>query len=87
MTRTIALDYGPLGIHSNAICPGYAHTAIFENTLSNMDVDRSAVRELHPLKGIGKPRDVVGATVFLAGEEAGWVTDVNLPVDGGYTCR
>ena len=64
-----------------------AHTAIFEKTLSNMDVDRGAVRDLHPLKGIGKPRDTIGAAVFLASEEAGWVTSVNLPVDSSYTCR
>jgi len=61
-------------------------TAIFEDTVSNMD-DRSALEEQHPLKGVGKPRDIVGAAVFLASEEAGWVTGVNLPVDGGFTCR
>lgn len=49
--------------------------------------DRSALEEQHPLKGVGKPRDIVGAAVFLASEEAGWVTGVNLPVDGGFTCR
>lgn len=62
------------------------HTAIFEDTVSNMD-DRGALEAHHPLKGVGKPCDIVGAAVFLASEEAGWVTGVNLPVDGGFTCQ
>ena len=62
------------------------HTAIFEDTVANMD-DDSVLQTQHPLKGVGKPRDIVGAAVFLVSEEAAWVTGVNLAVDGGFTCR
>lgn len=86
MTRTIALDYAGYGIHCNAICPGYTRTAIFEDTIANMD-DQSLLMARHPLRGVGKPRDIVGAAVFLACEDSSWVTGVNLPVDGGFTCQ
>ena len=39
----------------------------------------------HPLKGVGQTKDLVGAAVFSASEEASWITGVNLPVDGGFT--
>ena len=42
---------------------------------------------LHPLKGMGFPRDIARAAVFLASEDASWVTGVALPVDGGFTAQ
>lgn len=41
----------------------------------------------HPLGGIGHPSDIVGAAIFLASDEARWITGVSLPVDGGFTAR
>ncbi|KAF2017949.1 NAD(P)-binding protein [Aaosphaeria arxii CBS 175.79] len=86
LTRQIGLDYAKDGIHCNAICPGYTATAIFQNTIAHLD-DHDSIRTKHPLHGIGKPEDIVGAAIFLASAEARWITGVNLPVDGGFTCQ
>ncbi len=40
----------------------------------------------HPLGRLGEPEDVAGAAFYLASDDAGWVTGIALPVDGGYTC-
>lgn len=42
---------------------------------------------LHPFKGLGKAEDIAGAALFLASEDASWVTGHCLPVDGGFTAR
>ncbi|KAM0238425.1 hypothetical protein ACHAP5_008615 [Fusarium lateritium] len=85
LTRSIALDYAGDGIHCNAICPGYTETAIFADTSKIHDAD--GIRAKHPLHGTGTPKDLVGAAVFLASQEARWITGVCLPVDGGYTAQ
>ncbi|KAI7767135.1 hypothetical protein LZL87_009537 [Fusarium oxysporum] len=102
LTRTIALDYARDGIHCNAICPGCKYsrphdfpspltdgevteTAIFADTIKTRD--RDLIQSRHPLHGTGSPQDLVGAAIFLASQEARWVTGVNLPVDGGYTAQ
>ncbi|KAF7555397.1 hypothetical protein G7Z17_g2257 [Cylindrodendrum hubeiense] len=86
LTRQVALDYAPEGIHCNAICPGYTQTAIFRNTVDFLD-DAEGIRARHPLHGVGVPEDIVGAAIFLASAEARWITGVSLPVDGGYTAQ
>jgi NAD(P)-dependent dehydrogenase (short-subunit alcohol dehydrogenase family) len=60
-------------------------TAIFADTIKTRD--RDLIRSRHPLHGTGSPQDLVGAAIFLASQEARWVTGVNLPVDGGYTAQ
>jgi NAD(P)-dependent dehydrogenase (short-subunit alcohol dehydrogenase family) len=52
-----------------------------------MNHDAEAISARHPLHGIGAPEDIVGAAVFLASQEARWITGVCLPVDGGYTAQ
>ncbi|KAK1533132.1 hypothetical protein CPAR01_09840 [Colletotrichum paranaense] len=86
LTKQVAMDYAPEGVHCNAICPGYTQTAIFKNTVANLD-DIEGIRARHPLHGIGLPEDIVGAAIFLASSEARWITGVCLPVDGGYTAQ
>ncbi|KAL2209754.1 NAD(P)-binding protein [Sarocladium strictum] len=86
LTRQVAMDYAEDGIHCNAICPGYTETAIFKNTVANLD-DLGGIKARHPLHGIGHPKDIVGAAIFLASAEAHWITGVCLPVDGGYTAQ
>lgn len=44
----------------------------------------AAINAAHPLGGMGDPKDVARAAVFLASDDARWVTGVGLPVDGGY---
>ncbi|KND86421.1 putative oxidoreductase [Tolypocladium ophioglossoides CBS 100239] len=86
LTRSVAMDYADVGIHCNAINPGYTETAIFKNTVSHLD-DIDSIRSKHPLHGTGEPKDIAGAAIFLASAEARWITGVNLAVDGGFTAQ
>ncbi|KAI0004349.1 NAD(P)-binding protein [Xylariaceae sp. FL0662B] len=86
LTRQVALDYADQKIHCNAICPGYTKTAIFANTIKGLH-DENDIEAKHPLGGTGTPEDIVGAAIFLASDEAAWITGVSLPVDGGFTAQ
>jgi len=87
ITRTAALDCAPHNVHVNALCPGYTATALISRVFPPEAAEvKKLVDSRHPLKGMGTPQDVARAAVFLASEDAAWVTGVGLPVDGGYSC-
>ncbi|EDU48134.1 3-oxoacyl-(acyl-carrier-protein) reductase [Pyrenophora tritici-repentis Pt-1C-BFP] len=87
ITKSAALDCAPHNIHVNALCPGYTATAITARVFEPQAAEvKKVVDSRHPLKGMGAPEDVARAAVFLASEDAAWVTGVGLPVDGGYSC-
>ena len=71
---------------SSACCCTDTETAIYHDTITNM-VSADILKPLHPFRGIGNVRDIAGAAMFLASEDASWVTGVCLPVDGGFTAR
>lgn len=48
---------------------------------------KGQVAAAHPFKGLGEPEDIAKAALFLASDDASWVTGVTLPVDGGYTAQ
>ena len=88
MTRSIAVDVAPRGIRVNVVCPGAVDTPIYRDSLANAEDPRAAEQEVlrqHPLGRIGLPKDVANAILFLASDEASFMTGVVLPVDGGYT--
>jgi NAD(P)-dependent dehydrogenase (short-subunit alcohol dehydrogenase family) len=82
LTRSTALDFGPLGIRANAICPGPIRTRISPPLGSEMH-QRQIAKTM--LARTGEPHEVATVAVFLASEEASYVTGVALPVDGGWT--
>ena len=84
LTKQVALDYAPHGIHCNAVCPGFLRTAMTQN-LQNDPARQAEIDRAHPLGGMGRPDDVARAVLFLASDDVAWITGVNLPVDGGYT--
>ena len=91
MTRTDAVTYGKSGIRVNSVCPG---TVLTELTLAKAREFEGGVQGYidymlpkHPIGHLGEPIDIANAVLFLASDEAHFVTGVNLPVDGGYTAR
>ena len=84
-TRAVAAELATDGITCNAICPGYFYT---ELTTAVLDTDRfqEFAKRAVPMQRYGKEGELDAALVFLASEEASYVTGVILPVDGGYTC-
>ncbi|KAH0421998.1 hypothetical protein CcaCcLH18_13070 [Colletotrichum camelliae] len=83
MSKCVARESAPAKIHCNAICPGFIRTGMDSNLHSD-EATLNATIALHPWGSLGQPDDVAKAAVFLASEDAGWITGVPLPVDGGY---
>ena len=83
-TRAVSAELAMDGITCNAICPGYFYT---ELTTEVLDTDRfQDFAKTHvPMQRYGKPGELDAAVVFLASDEASYVTGAILPVDGGYT--
>ncbi len=87
-TKAIAIDHGFEGIRVNAICPGYIDAGLAEGYfLAQPDPDaaRRQAGKLHALHRIGKPEEVARAAVFLASEEASFMTGSAIYVDGGLS--
>ena len=84
LTKTMALDYAPRAVRVNAVCPAYVETELNRDYLAAMRADGryEGLLAKHPL-GLGRPEDVAWAALYLASDEARWVTGVALPVDGG----
>jgi len=89
LTRAMALDYARRGIRVNAICCGEIDTPLFEREAGQLGLSveefRAKLSDAHPIGRIGRPREAADAVVFLAGDQASFLTGVLLPVDGGYS--
>jgi dihydroanticapsin dehydrogenase len=88
LTRQLAVDYGPLGIRVNCICPGEVDTPMTRKKIGLAQIEqhlKPAAERCH-LKRVGTPQDIANAVMFLASDEASWITGVILPVDGGFSC-
>lgn len=88
LTRCLALDGAREGVRANCVCPGFVETPMLERFLDAQPdpaAARAAAAGLHPLGRLGAPRDIADAFVYLASDEAEWVTGTALVVDGGLT--
>lgn len=87
LTKCMAIDHGPDKIRVNAICPSFVETDLTAEVIRKAP-DPSGVRRerigVHPIGRLGEPEDIAGMAVYLASDDAGWVTGGVMPVDGGY---
>jgi NAD(P)-dependent dehydrogenase (short-subunit alcohol dehydrogenase family) len=84
LTRGLAVEYAPFGIRVNALCPGFVHTALTERVLRNPAIEKALV-ESTALRRLGQPEEVARAALFLASDEASYITGAELAVDGGMS--
>jgi NAD(P)-dependent dehydrogenase (short-subunit alcohol dehydrogenase family) len=91
MTKCMALDLAPYKIRVNSICPGCILTSASYREVARLGLTfeewRDRVAPLHMLNRLGEPREVADAVLFLASDEASFITATHLMVDGGYTGR
>ena len=91
LTKCMALDLAAYKIRVNSICPGCIVTSASYREIERMgltfDEWRDRVAPLHMLNRLGEPREVADAALFLASDEASFITSAILMVDGGYTGR
>jgi meso-butanediol dehydrogenase/(S,S)-butanediol dehydrogenase/diacetyl reductase len=84
LTREMAMEVGPLGIRVNGVAPGMIRTPMTEAYFQEPEGE-SRIRAYHPVGRAGLPEEVAAAILFLASDDASFVTGVTLPVDGGIT--
>jgi NAD(P)-dependent dehydrogenase (short-subunit alcohol dehydrogenase family) len=87
LTKALAIDHGKEGVRVNCICPGYIDAGLawgyFESQASPAAA-RAAAGKLHALGRIGKPEEVARVAVFLASDDASFMTGAAVVVDGGF---
>jgi NAD(P)-dependent dehydrogenase (short-subunit alcohol dehydrogenase family) len=92
LTRSIAIDFVGEGIRCNAICPGTVHTPFVEGYLKRSfpgqeDTVRQTLHARQPVGRMGLPEEIAAAALYLASDEAAFVTGSALVIDGGWTAK
>lgn len=96
LTRAMACDHGPEGIRVNAICPGYIDTPMLQSFFNgdgsgggggNIETLQKAVRDVHPLRTYGTPKDIANLVNWLASDEARYASGQLWVLDGGLSAQ
>jgi NAD(P)-dependent dehydrogenase (short-subunit alcohol dehydrogenase family) len=90
MCRSLATSLGPEGIRVNTICPGDVETPLLKEFFDFQEDPAAARKEItdrYPLRRFAAPRDVANAAVFLASDDAAYITGIDVVVDGGLLAR
>jgi NAD(P)-dependent dehydrogenase (short-subunit alcohol dehydrogenase family) len=83
ITRALAVELAPHGIRVNSVCPGVTETPLASFTLASPH-QRAMIERQVPLGRVGQPEDIAAAALFLASEDASYITGEALVVDGGF---
>lgn len=88
-TRSIAMEFAERGIRANSLLPGMIDTPLVRNSLSEDDYEAvlKARNAACPMKRMGTPFEVAKAAVFLASDDASYISGSELVVDGALTCK
>ena len=90
LARAMALDYAPWQVRVNCICPAAVDTPMLQDSFRLSPDPGQAHAErvaMHPLARLGQPADIGGAALFLASDDAAWITGAILSVDGGWVAQ
>lgn len=91
ITQAMALDHAPQNIRVNCVCPAsIENTRMMDTAIkrqTNPEEFRHYLLAKHPMGRVGQPKEVANAVLFLASDEASFITGVTLPVDGGRSIR
>jgi len=82
LSRSLAVEYAPYGIRVNALCPGYVETSLIGRYMQKPMIAKALLTQT-PLRRFGTPQDIANAALFLASDEAAYITGAGLHVDGG----
>lgn len=85
LTRALAMDHSKEGIRVNGICPGWIETPMNANFFAKGEHIREQAGRLHAIGRIGQPDEVANAALYLASDEASFITGALLTVDGGFS--
>ncbi len=85
LTRALAMDHSKEGIRVNAICPGWIETPMNANFLALGPHIREQAGQMSAMGRIGSPEDIAGAAVFIASDDASFMTGSLMTVDGGFS--
>lgn len=86
LTQTAALEYSAQGVRINAVGPGFIRTPLISD-LEEDEASNDMLVSLHPLGRLGEPEEVAALVLWLASDQASFVTGAYYPVDGGYLAR
>jgi NAD(P)-dependent dehydrogenase (short-subunit alcohol dehydrogenase family) len=85
LTRSLAVQFGPKGVRSNAICPGPVETPLLMDWLVKDEKAKQIRLARNPTGRFGKPEEIVNMAIYLASDESRWTNGASLVVDGGIS--
>jgi len=86
LTRDMAVHFARDGVRVNALCPGFVYTPLTRKLTDDPESLQFLV-DRHPMGRLGQPTEIAAAALFLASDDASFITGACLPVDGGYTAQ
>ena len=86
LTKSLANDFAEANIRVNALLPGYIKTKMTEKSFKNENENKKRIDRMI-LKRWGKPKDIIGAAIFLCSESSSYVTGSEIVIDGGWTSK